>query len=242
MMSVVFASGLTTPCRCEASCRSSTPPRVSRSTSVSPLPSSPSKFTITELPFLKQNSDLQETYSKRYPTMSDADVAADFTKRLLPRCAFLTSVRRPDRFPLNDRRFLFAAFRPSSTSGSSRRSRSPAPGSVLDFATLERTLSCRWSALSLGESPLLAVLIERWTTLTRDRSSRLGDRHGENTLYDANSGDAVHVDLNCLFEKGRTFEVKERVPFRLTHNQVDGFGITGVEGASQPRPPLSDSL
>jgi hypothetical protein len=62
--------------------------------------------------------------------------------------------------------------------------------------------------------------------------ARLGDRHGENTLYDANSGDAVHVDLNCLFEKGRTFEVKERVPFRLTQNQVDGFGITGVEGES----------
>ncbi|CDZ97128.1 serine threonine-protein kinase atr [Phaffia rhodozyma] len=58
----------------------------------------------------------------------------------------------------------------------------------------------------------------------------LGDRHGENTLYDQNSGDAVHVDLNCLFEKGRTFDVKERVPFRLTHNQVDGFGVTGVEG------------
>lgn len=30
--------------------------------------------------------------------------------------------------------------------------------------------------------------------------------------------------------QGRTFEVAERVPFRLTQNIVDGFGITGVEG------------
>jgi phosphatidylinositol kinase/protein kinase (PI-3 family) len=29
----------------------------------------------------------------------------------------------------------------------------------------------------------------------------LGDRHGENILYDSTNGDTVHVDLNCLFEK-----------------------------------------
>lgn len=29
----------------------------------------------------------------------------------------------------------------------------------------------------------------------------LGDRHGENILFDGLSGDTVHVDLNCLFEK-----------------------------------------
>jgi serine/threonine-protein kinase ATR len=27
-----------------------------------------------------------------------------------------------------------------------------------------------------------------------------------------------------------TFEVPERVPFRLTHNIIDGMGVTGVEG------------
>ncbi|KAJ3040430.1 serine/threonine-protein kinase M1 [Rhizophlyctis rosea] len=58
----------------------------------------------------------------------------------------------------------------------------------------------------------------------------LGDRHGENILFDETTGDCVHVDLNCLFEKGLTFEKPERVPFRLTHNMVDAFGITGVEG------------
>lgn len=30
---------------------------------------------------------------------------------------------------------------------------------------------------------------------------RLGDRHCENILLDTNSGDVVHVDFNCLFEK-----------------------------------------
>ncbi|KAI9005259.1 hypothetical protein BC832DRAFT_531539 [Gaertneriomyces semiglobifer] len=58
----------------------------------------------------------------------------------------------------------------------------------------------------------------------------LGDRHGENILFDDQTGDCVHVDLNCLFDKGATFEVPERVPFRLTHNMVDAFGVTGVEG------------
>lgn len=33
---------------------------------------------------------------------------------------------------------------------------------------------------------------------------RLGDRHCENILLDNNTGDAVHVDFNCLFEKVRT--------------------------------------
>ncbi|KAG0147580.1 hypothetical protein CROQUDRAFT_76465 [Cronartium quercuum f. sp. fusiforme G11] len=58
----------------------------------------------------------------------------------------------------------------------------------------------------------------------------LGDRHGENILFDSTNGDSVHVDFNCLFDKGRTFEVSEKVPFRLTHNMVAGLGVSGVEG------------
>lgn len=58
----------------------------------------------------------------------------------------------------------------------------------------------------------------------------LGDRHCENILLDVNSGDMVHVDFNCLFERGKLLETPERVPFRLTQNIVDGLGITGVEG------------
>ncbi|KAK8381931.1 hypothetical protein O3P69_015148 [Scylla paramamosain] len=58
----------------------------------------------------------------------------------------------------------------------------------------------------------------------------LGDRHGENVLFDASCGDTVHVDFNCLFNKGETFDFPERVPFRLTHNMVAAMGPTGHEG------------
>lgn len=58
----------------------------------------------------------------------------------------------------------------------------------------------------------------------------LGDRHGENVLLDAKTGEVVHVDLNCLFNKGLQFAIAEVVPFRLTHNMVDAMGITGYDG------------
>ncbi|XP_008550901.1 serine/threonine-protein kinase atr [Microplitis demolitor] len=58
----------------------------------------------------------------------------------------------------------------------------------------------------------------------------LGDRHGENILFDSKCGDCVHVDFNCLFNRGETFEVPERVPFRLTHNMVDAMGPLKYEG------------
>nr|XP_042905636.1 serine/threonine-protein kinase ATR isoform X1 [Parasteatoda tepidariorum] len=59
----------------------------------------------------------------------------------------------------------------------------------------------------------------------------LGDRHGENILFDSSCGDTVHVDLNCLFNKGETMEYPECVPFRLTHNMIDAMGPTGYEGS-----------
>lgn len=58
----------------------------------------------------------------------------------------------------------------------------------------------------------------------------LGDRHGENILFDGATGEAVHVDFNCLFNKGESFDTPEKVPFRLTQNMVDALGVTGVEG------------
>lgn len=58
----------------------------------------------------------------------------------------------------------------------------------------------------------------------------LGDRHGENILLDSTCGDVVHVDFNCLFNKGEKFDWPEKVPFRLTHNLVNAMGPTGVEG------------
>ena len=58
----------------------------------------------------------------------------------------------------------------------------------------------------------------------------LGDRHGENILLDQESGDCVHVDFSCLFDKGLELETPEMVPFRLTQNIVDGLGAAGYEG------------
>ncbi|KAI1289435.1 Serine/threonine-protein kinase SMG1 [Halotydeus destructor] len=58
----------------------------------------------------------------------------------------------------------------------------------------------------------------------------LGDRHLDNVLLDLSTGDIIHVDYNVCFEKGKSLRVPERVPFRLTQNMVNAFGITGVEG------------
>lgn len=58
----------------------------------------------------------------------------------------------------------------------------------------------------------------------------LGDRHGENILLEESTGGVFHVDFNCLFDKGLTFEKPELVPFRLTHNMQDAMGAYGHEG------------
>jgi len=58
----------------------------------------------------------------------------------------------------------------------------------------------------------------------------LGDRHGENILLEEGTGGVFHVDFNCLFDKGLTFEKPELVPFRLTHNMIDAMGAYGYEG------------
>ncbi|KAK9480237.1 hypothetical protein V1514DRAFT_359878 [Lipomyces japonicus] len=58
----------------------------------------------------------------------------------------------------------------------------------------------------------------------------LGDRHCENILLHETTGEVLHVDFSCLFEKGLDLEVPEVVPFRLTHNLVDACGPYGYEG------------
>lgn len=58
----------------------------------------------------------------------------------------------------------------------------------------------------------------------------LGDRHAENVNIDTTSGEIVHVDFNCLFNKGLELKLPEKMPFRLTHNMTDAMGVTGVEG------------
>mmetsp|Transcript_29274 Transcript_29274/g.75414 ORF Transcript_29274/g.75414 Transcript_29274/m.75414 type:complete len:568 (-) Transcript_29274:798-2501(-) len=58
----------------------------------------------------------------------------------------------------------------------------------------------------------------------------LGDRHGENVLIDYANGDCVHVDFSYMFDLGKKLKVPERVPFRLTRNMLDAFGVLGYEG------------
>ncbi len=55
----------------------------------------------------------------------------------------------------------------------------------------------------------------------------LGDRHGENILFDSTNGDTVHVDLNCIFNKGMELKIPEVVPFRLV-TEFDN-GLHGVD-------------
>lgn len=58
----------------------------------------------------------------------------------------------------------------------------------------------------------------------------LGDRHGDNIMFDRETGETVHVDLNCIFDKAHGLAIPETVPFRLTQNIVDAFGPTREEG------------
>lgn len=58
----------------------------------------------------------------------------------------------------------------------------------------------------------------------------LGDRHCNNILLDKTSGEPIHIDLGVAFDQGKRLPIPETVPFRLTRDIVDGFGITGVNG------------
>lgn len=58
----------------------------------------------------------------------------------------------------------------------------------------------------------------------------LGDRHLSNILLDVYSGEIVHIDFGIAFELGKLLPTPEHMPFRLTRDLVDGFGIAGVEG------------
>eukprot|EP00758_Cryptobia_borreli_P002975 Tbor_TRINITY_DN3432_c0_g1::TRINITY_DN3432_c0_g1_i1::g.3772::m.3772/K06640/ATR; serine/threonine-protein kinase ATR len=58
----------------------------------------------------------------------------------------------------------------------------------------------------------------------------LGDRHGENLLISVATGEVMHVDFACMFDRGEQLEVPEVVRFRLTPNIVDALGVTGSEG------------
>ena len=58
----------------------------------------------------------------------------------------------------------------------------------------------------------------------------LGDRHLENLMINESNGEILHVDFNSLFYHGSMLPVPEIVPFRLTQNLVNGFGVLREAG------------
>ena len=58
----------------------------------------------------------------------------------------------------------------------------------------------------------------------------LGDRHCDNILIHTSTGEASHVDFDCIFDKGKCLPVPEIVPFRLTRNILDVFGVLKEKG------------
>lgn len=58
----------------------------------------------------------------------------------------------------------------------------------------------------------------------------LGDRHPDNLLINLNTGACFHVDFAVLFDKGKTLNQPEIVPFRMTRNIVYGMSVLGTNG------------
>lgn len=58
----------------------------------------------------------------------------------------------------------------------------------------------------------------------------VGDRHLDNIMMNRQTGMVMHIDFDCMFEKGKTLTIPEIVPFRLTPNLVDAMGALGYEG------------
>jgi serine-protein kinase ATM len=58
----------------------------------------------------------------------------------------------------------------------------------------------------------------------------IGDRHAQNILIDQMNAEVIHIDFGYVFEQGKYLGIPETVPFRLTRDVVDGFGVNGCEG------------
>lgn len=53
----------------------------------------------------------------------------------------------------------------------------------------------------------------------------MGDRHCDNILLNVDDGKAIHIDFDCIFEKGKFLPVPETIPFRMTKNTVAPMGV-----------------
>lgn len=58
----------------------------------------------------------------------------------------------------------------------------------------------------------------------------LGDRHSDNILFQIPNGRILHVDFDCIFEKGKILPTPEIVYFRLTKNIEAAFGALKAHG------------
>ena len=58
----------------------------------------------------------------------------------------------------------------------------------------------------------------------------LGDRHTQNILIDLKTSELIHIDLGVAFDQGKLLKTPELVPFRLTRDIVDGFGLNSYNG------------
>ena len=80
-----------------------------------------------------------------------------------------------------------------------------------------------------------------WEALERFRKSTavwsmtgyilgLGDRHGDNILLCKKTGEVIHIDFECLFEKAVKLPVPDIVQFRLTSNITNALGLFQQNG------------
>jgi cell cycle checkpoint protein MEC1 len=70
----------------------------------------------------------------------------------------------------------------------------------------------------------------------------VGDRHLDNIMLNKNTGMIMHIDFDCMFEKGKKLGVPEIVPFRLTPNLIEAMGVLGYEGSFRKSCELTMSI
>lgn len=70
----------------------------------------------------------------------------------------------------------------------------------------------------------------------------VGDRHLDNIMLNINTGMIMHIDFDCIFEKGKKLGVPEIVPFRLTPNLIEAMGALKYEGSFRKSCELTMSI
>ncbi|CAD2212753.1 hypothetical protein AGDE_16207 [Angomonas deanei] len=58
----------------------------------------------------------------------------------------------------------------------------------------------------------------------------LGDRHASNLLLHEKNYKMILIDFGIAFDQSKALFIPETIPFRLTRNVMDGFGVRGTAG------------